>query len=511
MRRLLAGALLLKLLFLAGAGTAATVSLGELTLQGSDDGGVEAYLGVPFVQPPVASLRWAPPQPLAHLPGTVVHARRFAPACEQGPHIVNWYRGVITGFGGDPATFPAPAVSEDCLYLNIWRPRGSGEPLPIIVYVHGGSNVGGWAYEPNYIGARMAAGGAVVISVAYRLGVFGFFAHPDVPVANFALLDLVAALQWIQHHATALGGDPARVTLMGESAGANNIAHLLAMPVARGLFHRIIHQSAGWAVNHEALPERRRELALALQRRLGAADLGAMREVPATAVREVAGEVFAGEGFGPVANAASLPLSYRRALQAASLDGVDLMIGSNADEARMYLDPELGLADWLAQNVPEAQRQAVRALLPAGAGEREMLDELASAEGYHCPSLVIAEANTRSGGRSWLYYFARVRPGDKAAAMGAYHGAELPYVFSTHDEWLPTEDADRELAATMMAYWLNFARSGDPNGAGLVEWPAYSPVGLQTMVLDSEIQSGPHPASRLCRALNNNNEGSKTE
>ena len=199
----------------------------------------------------------------------VTEVREFGPACYQGDHITVWYRDLIASFGGDPASISPPPVSEDCLYLNIWRPQVRGtSPLPVIVYVHGGSNRGGWSYEPNYIGENLAREKVLVVTVAYRLGAFGFFSHPDLAESNFALLDLIAALEWVQEHIGAAGGDPGNVTLVGESAGASNIAHLMVAPRARGLFRRVIHQSAGWAISDRMSREQQLAKGLELQHEL---------------------------------------------------------------------------------------------------------------------------------------------------------------------------------------------------------------------------------------------------
>jgi para-nitrobenzyl esterase len=465
---------------------------------GSKDGGIEAFLGVPFAQPPVGAKRWRSAQPIAYPPGRF-DATAFAPACYQGDHITRWYRGVVQGFGGDPATVVPPAVAEDCLYLNLWRPQGAGRPLPIIVYVHGGSNQGGWSYEPNYIGENLARQDVIVISVAYRLGVFGFFAHPDLAEANFALSDLVEALRWIRQYAGAFGGDVTRITLLGESAGASNIAHLLAMPQAQGLFQRVIHQSAGWAISASVALEEARALGTALQQHLGGADIDALRELPAGQLNNAAASVYAEAGFDPVVDRNGLPAPLSDLLPTGNLPPVELLIGSNANEWKMYLDPEQTLDGWLADSVTDEQAAGLRREL-GDSRENDALDRLITAVNFACPSLRLAEALARHNGKVWVYYFSRQREGEQAATMGAYHGAELPYVFGTHDDWLPTSAVDQKLTGVMMAYWANFARSGDPGGKGLPPWPAYGP-GAQVLELGTRVGVVAHPSAGLCRIL----------
>ncbi|NNK31837.1 MAG: carboxylesterase family protein, partial [Xanthomonadales bacterium] len=219
---------------------------------------VAAFRGVPFAAPPVGDLRWRLPRPLESTAG-VRQAQQFAPACMQGRSMIDWYARVAGAFGHGPEVVEGPVgTSEDCLYLNVWTPaEDSGQGLPVLVFVHGGSNAGGWSYEPNLRGANLAAGGAVVVTVAYRLGVFGFFAHPaleeeaGVPAANFALHDLRIAFRWVREHIEAFGGDPERVTAFGESAGALNLVDLLT--ASRGgeaaPFQRLVLQSLGGSLS----------------------------------------------------------------------------------------------------------------------------------------------------------------------------------------------------------------------------------------------------------------------
>ena len=178
----------------------------------------ESFLGVPFAEPPVNELRWSPPIMPNHS-DKVRKVQSYGPSCMQGPHIYNWYRTVAQNFGSEPDVIKNPKTSEDCLYLNIWRPAGlnESEKLPTIVYIHGGSNKGGWSFEPNYVGDNFAKHGVILISIAYRLGVFGYFSHPQLKSANFGLLDQIHALNWIHKNAHNLGIDKKNITIMGLS------------------------------------------------------------------------------------------------------------------------------------------------------------------------------------------------------------------------------------------------------------------------------------------------------
>jgi para-nitrobenzyl esterase len=455
---------------------------------------VEAFLGVPFASPPVGELRWRPPQPVDDT-GATRRADGFAPACFQGDHITAWYRDVVAGFGGDPDQVHAPEVSEDCLYLNVWRPSPHlDQRLPVIVYVHGGSNRGGWSYEPNYHGHELASRGAVVVTIAYRLGPFGFFAHPELQGSNFALQDIVASLTWVKRWAGELGGDPDRITVMGESAGASNISLLLAVPQAQGLFNRMILQSSGWAIREIPTLAAAQSLGQALQAKLGARDLARLRELPSRQIDLAAKQVYADSRFDPVSGGEILPVALSEKLAASDIPPIDLLVGSNADEWKMYLEPGATVEDWLLENLPLRLHERARNALDGYADDQRALDALIAANAYVCPSMDLARAVEAAGGSSWMYYFSRVRPGEKAAGMGAYHGAELPYVFNTHDSWLPTDGEDRRLSDAMMGYWISFAGSGNPNASNLPLWPEFGSAGKSVMQLDTELVGIDHPS-----------------
>ncbi len=473
----------------------------------TEPSGVEVFRGIPFAAAPLGERRWRPPAPLATRAGRR-EALRFAPACIQGGYMGDWYRGVVAGFGGDPEAVIDPPESEDCLYLNIWRPaddtmdaRNAGRP--IIVFVHGGGNAGGWSWEPNYDGQHLAARGFVVVTIAYRLGVFGFFSHPDEPHANFGLLDQVAALRWIRTHADALGADENRITVMGESSGGNNIVHLMALPETRGLFQRAVVQSAGWALRDTPRKTDQEAAGLALQEALlgPGGDLDALRGAAAGAVVGAARSSHAARGSEPVVDGPSLVEPVIDTVNEGRLAPVDLMIGSNRDEWRMYLPESLTLDALGDQGLPDSAREPTAALLDAGTSMERALDRVVTAWQMVCPSLHLAAAVARRGGQSWVYWFTRQREGVMAATLGAYHGAELPYVFDTHDAWLPTNAEDRALTGAIVTYWTAFARSGNPNVTDLPPWPPFEDEGDGVLRLDATPGTVTHPEADLCGTL----------
>ena len=485
----------------------------------TSDGSVEYFLGVPFAKAPVGELRWESPQPLEQTTtASKVLANKFSAACMQGPHLSNWYKDVISSFGGDPDGFVTPEISEDCLHLNIWKNRetnhlgssSASEKQPVFVFIHGGSNKGGWSYEPNYIGEQLAKQGVIVVTIAYRVGAFGFFAHPELAHANFGLLDQIAALKWIKNNIGQLGGDPENITLAGESAGANNIDYLMASPLAQGLFQKVVHQSGGSVLHDRTSKQSYQSLgeqlaAQVLQRKDGS--IADLRRVSAEAVLSGASEVYADHYFDPVVDGHSVIEPLSSSIAAGHLAKVDLLIGANADEWTVYVQPEQTIESWMAENIPEQSVTDVKRLLDNGESKVKQLDRLITAYHFVCPSLSMAKAVSEIGGRAWFYYFSRVRPGELAATMGAYHGAELPYVFGTHDDWLPTDEEDLVVGDSVMNYWVNFMHSGNPNigkDAGLLNWPPYKAEGDYVQNINTVISSEVHSSQALCRFVLSN-------
>lgn len=466
-----------------------------LFLDGHPNGGV--FKGVPFAAPPVGALRWHAPLPVetwrAERP-----AHTFAPACLQTRSIVDWYGDIAESFGQSRDQAPEPqGLSEDCLYLNIWTPDLAPDTqAPVMVYIHGGSYTGGWSYEPNYHGEAFADHGVVLVSIAYRLGVFGYLA-PDAPEfsANAGLLDQIAALEWVSDNIHAFGGDPDRVTIFGESAGAAAVGALLASPKAQGLFHRAISQSGGFEFD----TDRPAQTAHDAFSRLATVLQTDPQDAPARAVLAAASEALSDYDYGPVYGPAELPVSPRDALNEGALNAVPLIIGVNRDEWRMYVDTEL-MPETLAGWRERVGDDAVDALIFEEESELGAIDRLETAQWMRCPGQALGRAVAARGAPVYLYRFDRLRDGSKDG-LRAYHGAELPYVFNTHDAWLPTTDVDQTLSAAMNASWARFARSGDPNPvAATITWPEYSNSGA-VLIWDETIRLGAPLDGDLCPYL----------
>lgn len=443
---------------------------GELLIGRYVDDNVATFLGVPFAEPPVGDLRWRAPQTLT----SKVERRdatEFAAACMQTMRILDWYRSMAESFGASADYYDDLEVSEDCLYLNVWTPTLEDDArLPVMVWVHGGSNKSGWSYEDNYRGHVLAPQGVVVVTVAYRLGAFGFLSHPELEgadaVANFGLWDLVAALQWIQDNISEFGGDPNRVTLFGESSGAENILALMFSGKAKHLFHRAaLHSTAAYGISMPNLQDEQRR-GEGLVAALGASSLQDLRQIDAATLLETYAELTADHYHSPAVDGQLVTESTWESVRSDRWPDHEVIIGTNSDE---------------------------------------YLDRATTAVEYVCPSQSVAAQRTASGGDAWMYFFSRVREDAAGEEIGAYHGAEYPYVFGVHDDYMTTTEWDLELSTQMQQYWINFATSGDPNGAGSPDWPMFSGSAPLVQGFGDEIGTIPAVELEMCAGFDASN------
>lgn len=493
-----------------------TVRAGGETLIGQKlDNGIFAFLGVPFAAAPVGDLRWE--AAVKHVARTGPQsATSYGAACPQSQGNPDWYRQIATGFGNDPDLIAdLDQIDEDCLYLNVWTPNlTGGEKLPVMIWVHGGSNVNGWAYEPNYIGDKLAAKNVVVISVQYRLGAFGFLPLPfakdgigeEGHVGNYGLSDLIAAIQWSRDNAANFGGDSGNITVFGESSGGGNIAALLQSPLTKGLFHKAIIQS-GALGKDSSLPL---EIVMARSAKMFEAisvqSLQQARALEWEDLVDLHKKTGVSHYFGPVMD--DVYVRGDGALNA----NVGVMIGSNRNEMLMYLDG--GNPDLVADNIaafPAKYHAAIYDLLKAGnLSSLEQADYLSTAFEFHCPAVLIAGKIARTRNNVFVYRFARKREnkrdGQQIDLFGAYHGAEIPYVFNTHDDWLPTNETDHVLTQVMMDYWVNFAKTGNPNQDGLANWPSHVPQTNRLQTLGDKIETTADFSFQLCNFLHDKDD-----
>ncbi len=485
------------------------------TLEGLWAGGngtIAVFRGVPFAAPPVGDLRWRAPQPNQPRQGTQ-EATEFAAGCMQTTYTTDWYARVASAFGKGPKVAARPnGVSEDCLYLNIWSPQlDPAAKLPVMVWVHGGSNYGGWSYEPNYLGDQLAAKGVVVVSIAYRMGPFGFFSHPALdngegqPVANFGWLDVALAFDWVAKNIQAFGGDAENITAIGESSGGGDIADwMIADLAAKGIARRFIAQSPGGLLDQRPSLAEEQETG---SRLIGHLDIketltaARLRAIPAQDLLTAAEAEREGHYHEAVVDDLTLKAKPADTVRQGKSTGADFLVGTNADEWYMYLDEATSAADleqWIEDNAPR-HRAGLLAAVKNDTDVRRALDRLRTAKDTLCPARYLAGKITRLGGRGWVYYFDRQRAGPGGEKLGAYHGTEIPYVFDTHDDWLPTQPVDRELTAAVMDYWVQFARTGDPNIKGRPGWPIYASERPYTMELGDEIRVMEPKDRELCR------------
>ena len=452
---------------------------------------VRAYLGIPFAAPPVGDLRWRAPKPVSAWKGTRA-ADHFSPSCIQGPN---------TPFGPWTSEFLLLGpTSEDCLYLNVWTAANAGARRPVLVYVYGGGFSSGSGDVPVYDGSHLAQQGLVVVNMNYRVGSLGFLAHPELTKevgasGNYGLLDQVAALQWVRDNIAAFGGDPSRVMVAGQSAGAMSVYLLTASPLAKGLFQRAAIESGpgglasmGVTARSTARPRADAERdGVAYATKLGAHSLAELRALPA--------EKFIGGGrFGPVVDGHFLTEAPTQTFAAGKQNDVPTITGLNADEASA--GPGYGKATADAFRKQVAQRYGERAArilatYPAGTDEEARTAAVQSARdvGVAGVERLLTERATTAHTPAFAYYFDHAIPWPEHPEFGAFHTSEVPYVFGTLDVLKrPWTDVDRALSRTVMGYWINFATTGDPNGAGLPRWPAFDPAHPTLLRLGEQIE-----------------------
>tara|TARA_B100000287_G_C20665278_1_gene791535 strand:+ start:739 stop:2280 length:1542 start_codon:yes stop_codon:yes gene_type:complete len=472
---------------------------------------IDVYLGIPYAEAPVNELRWQATAPKVFAEDKY-YAKNFSSACMQGPRIVNWYKGVALGFGGNPEYIEYPKISEDCLYLNMWVPKNSShkDKIPVLVYIHGGSNRAGWSFEPNYLGENLASNGIIVITVSYRLGVFGFFSHPELEISNFALLDLIESLKWIKSNISKVGGDPNNITISGESAGATNVAHLMVSPLSKDLFNKAIHQSAGWSVIKEdidyQIPKQLAEKLSVelLDKNRSINNIHELRKIEATKLLNKAEEVYGYIGYYPDIDNFTIFEPIYNSFNSGNFNHVDLIIGTNSDEELMYLDSNYFLSDFYNERENlgfYVETKVIDSLVDNIKEDKQKINFLLTARNWTCPSSFIASSiNKHTKKNVWFYSFDRVRDGRKSNEMGAYHGAELPYIFNTHDKWLPTSSKDIKITKIIQEAWTNFIIKGDPNNHN-IKWNKFNYNEFNVLSFNDETLMKKSDAYDVCMNL----------
>jgi para-nitrobenzyl esterase len=484
------GLVLLAVLVFGSAAAAAPVRTDAGLLAGVQEAGLRVFKGVPFAAPPVGPLRWRPPQPAPAWSG-VRPADRFAPECPQ--------------VGAYPDDAPPEPVSEDCLYLNIWTPpAAAGARRPVMVWIYGGGLVNGSASTPLYAGDALARRGVIVVTVNYRLGALGFLSHPGLSrespqgvSGNYGFLDQIAALAWVRRNIEAFGGDPDNVTVFGQSSGAISISALTASPLARGLFQRAIGESGGLFEPLELAPQYRLKGAEQegedFAKRAGAKTFEALRAMPASEILKIA--------FGPhlVVDGYALKEAPFDAYRAGRQNPVDLLLGANAYEGAYFLKGRKISAANLKDELSSDFSKPIVSLIGPGraATDAEARAAFVRFEGdmrFRWDMWTWARLHAGAGRSVFLYDFGRIppyRPGDRLHGLGAAHGAEMPYVFGHLDPQAASwTDEDRRFSDAVAGYWVNFAKTGNPNGPGLPPWPRFTSPNSPAMRLDATIAPG---------------------
>ena len=474
--------------------------------------GIASFKGIPFAAPPVGTLRWKAPRAVVPWSG-VKQATTFGPSCIQDPNFATLF--------GAPATF-----SEDCLYLNVWTPaNNSAERLPVMVWIYGGGFVGGMTSIPAYDGTRFASKGVVLVSIAYRVGIFGFLAHPELSresgkgSGTYGLQDMIAGLKWVQANIDKFGGDPRRVTIFGESAGGIAVSMLAASPAAKGLFQAAISESGGNfgppRVTNEggatapslAVAEQTGRSFLA---KIAANDMKSARELPAETLQTALGPGLQ-TTFWPTLDGNILPGTQYELYLAKRFNDTPILIGTNSDEGALFAPP--GVTPVLFESQVRAgygaRADEILAAYAhatnddAGKASRDLFrDSL-----FGWPTWTWATLQAQKGtSKAYVYYFDRRTP---QSPNGANHASEIPFVFGNLSGsgggvvglGAPARPEDVALSELMNSYWVNFAKTGDPNGSGLPMWPAFTNASQNAMIFDTRPSARPLPNMTQLKAM----------
>jgi para-nitrobenzyl esterase len=480
-------------LFAVGLGFAqqsAPVMVEHGLVQGTSEDGLTVYRGIPFAAPPVGDLRWHAPLPAAKWEG-VKPTAKFGPAPIQGSRN-------------------GPDMSEDCLYLNVWTPaKSTNDHIPVLVWIYGGGFGGGATSDPNYSGEKLARKGVVFVSIAYRVGPLGFLAHPELSAettnhvsGNYALLDMIAGLQWVQKNIATFGGDPNKVTIFGESAGGIAVSMLCASPQAKGLFHGAISQSGGSfgpprpttfpGENMKRLPDAERE-GEAYAKRAGVSSIAELRKIAPDKLPP-------GRGW-PIIDGWVIPDDQHKLYEAGQYNDLPILVGYNSDEGASFSPPKTP-EDYIA-GVKTRYGKFADDLIKAYPVNSNSVPKTArdlmrdAAFGWHTWSWARLAAQT---GKSKVFYYYFDQHAEKQE--GSWHGMDVSYVFQHLNPKNPqTTKSDLEISDAMSTYWVNFAKHGDPNGEGVPAWPIFSASNPQVMYFSQTPHIGPVPSAESLKVL----------
>ena len=470
----------------------------------TDNGDVYIFMGVPFAAPPVGQLRWKPPQPVEKWEGVRECITPPPSAYQNKPTpLMMWSKEFMA---------PEEPLSEDCLYFNIWTPaKNTNEKLPVMVWIHGGAFTGGSGTVPLYDGTEMARKGVVFITINYRLGIFGFLAHPwlsdespEKVSGNYGILDQIEALRWVKSNISSFGGNPDNVTITGQSAGAFSVNALMVSPLARGLFQQAIAESGGMFGKAQMLTATL-DNAMASGSKtvesLKVASLDELRTLPSDVLLKATGR------WGPaIDNYILLPVD--ETFSADRQNDVPLITGWNADDGVSM--GRSASAEVYKGNIEKRygdKAPLILGLFPASNDEeanksQKLLTQLQFGWQNYFWAMM---QSTYGKNRAYLYYFTRVPPGEPN--YGAFHSAEFGYALHTLHLWdRPFDKIDYNLENIMSSYWVNFAATGDPNGKDLPEWPAFNKSSQDIIELGDAVRSVPLPHRKQLELITTLNE-----
>jgi len=519
------------------------IELDNGAVVGSTAGNYAIFKGVPYAKPPIGELRWRPPVELDPWPEAIQAKKYPSAAWQLGVDTKLFIAEIINQSGFSTvkrnlfkalfSRFGQSSESEDCLYLNIRTPSEKKQTgLPVMIWIHGGDHQDGSGNGFPYETDVFCDEGAILVTINYRLGVMGFLCHPELSLessdgtsGNYGMLDQIAALKWVQENIAAFGGDPEQVTIFGESAGGESVAHLLTSPFAEGLFQRAIIQSAANSgqMIHQTLAVLHHDSGERIGQKLaddlvpGSNQIQALRKLPASEIMDqVRGEKkFALRSFFPVIDGVLLPMSPFQAFREGKEHDVPLLVGSNSDEASLFwphmpsplieyrerepsVDQMKELIEFEFQEDASLINDVYEEIMECDpVAQQELLGDSL----FGAPAFYYASLHSRKNASTFLYHFNQVPPSSKQTA-GAYHAAEIGYVFDIKSPVFPKSRSGKQLAAIMSQTWAQFAKSGNPNKATLPIWDAFTDEFPRWMLYGEQLGQGTIAKEPQYRALN---------